>query len=670
MHSLNVLDYVIILTYMALSCCAGLLMARKASSSMEQYFLGGRSLPWWMLGVAGMANWFDLTGTMIITSFLYMLGPRGLYVEFRGGAVLVLAFLLCYAGKWHRRSGCMTSAEWMTYRFGAGKAAEGVRLLQAVVGVISAMMLLAYLIRGASLFMGMFFPYPPMLTTIILVSVTTLYTLSSGFYGVVMTDMVQGCIILISCFVISFMAWHMVPSVQSLQATALSVTGNANWTDSALPVHTTMPPGYEAYQPLMMIAMFYLVRNILGGMGVGAESRYFGARDDRECGLQSLLNGIMVMFRWPLMIGFAVMGIYLVHNTYPDQSVIQKSAALVHQYYPAITEADWHSLTSSILNAPGKQPAALIQGLHSILGDNWRGKLPLIGFRGDINPEQILPAVLMNQVPSGLKGMLVVAMFAAMMSANNGIVNTASALFVKDIYQNFMRPVAKTRELIFASYASTLAVVAVGFWVGATASSINDLWGWLIMSFTAGGLAPALLRLYWWRCNATGMFGGILLGGIGALVQRLVDPHMPEMHQFLIMTALSFAGTIGGSYLSEPAPMEVLRNFYRTTRPFGLWKPLRDVFQGEERLAVEREHRNDIIAVPFTLLWQVTLFMLPMELVIKAYHGFFMTLPLFLVAVSGMYWFWWRVLPPSAPHEGEKIARRHEQETAEPVPSH
>ena len=105
MHSLSVLDYSIIVGYLALSLFAGVLMTRKASGSLEHYFLGGRSLPWYLLGIAGMAVWFDLTGTMIITSFLYLLGPRGLYIEFRGGAVLVLAFLLAYAGKWHRRSG-------------------------------------------------------------------------------------------------------------------------------------------------------------------------------------------------------------------------------------------------------------------------------------------------------------------------------------------------------------------------------------------------------------------------------------------------------------------------------------------------------------------------------------------------------------------------------------
>jgi hypothetical protein len=112
------------------------------------------------------------------------------------------------------------------------------------------------------------------------------------------------------------------------------------------------------------------------------------------------------------------------------------------------------------------------------------------------------------------------------------------------------------------------------------------------------------------------------------------------------MTALSFAGTIGGSLLSAPTEEPVLRHFYRTTRPFGWWKPLRGEFTGEARVALEREHRNDILTVPFALLWQVTLFLLPMELVIKAYSSFWMTLPLFLIGAGGLYGYWWRPLFP------------------------
>ena len=645
MHALSTVDYAIILGYLAISLVMGMIMTRKASSSLDHYFLGGHSLPWWLLGIAGMANWFDLTGTMIITSFLYMLGPRGLFIEFRGGAVLILAFLLCYAGKWHRRSGCMTGAEWMTYRFGAGKAAEGVRLLSAVMGIINTVMMLAYLIRGTSLFLGMFFPFPPLVTTLVLVTVTTLYTMSAGFYGVVLTDLVQGIIVMFSCAVISFMAWHMVPDAAHLAATAKAVTGNPDWINSHPAWHTPMPAGYEAYESLIMVAALYLLRNVLFGLGAGAEPRYFGARNDRECGLQSLLQGVMVMFRWPLMIGFAVMGIYFVHSVFPDTSVTHQVSDLIHASYPKTTAPFWHDLTASIINSTSSYPADLVNKIQALMGPDWRGKLPLVGFNGTVNPEQILPAVLLNQLPIGLKGLVVVAMFAAMMSCKNGMVNQASAFFVKDIYQNFLRPKAQNRELILASYASTLAIVIIGFYYGVTATSINNLWGWIIMGFGAGGLA-SLLRFYWWRCNAFGIFGGLLVGGVGAVVQRIMSPDMLEWKQFFLMTALSFVGTIVGSLMTEPTPMENLRHFYRTTRPFGFWGPVEDQIQGEAHAAMRREHRNDILAVPFALLWQVTLFLLPMQLVIKCYSAFLYTLPLFLIGCAGMYQFWWKALPP------------------------
>lgn len=86
MQLMHTIDCAIIIGFLAITVVVGLYMTKKASSSLDHYFLGGRSIPWYLLGIAGMSNWFDMTGTMIITSFLYMLGPRGLFVEFRGGA--------------------------------------------------------------------------------------------------------------------------------------------------------------------------------------------------------------------------------------------------------------------------------------------------------------------------------------------------------------------------------------------------------------------------------------------------------------------------------------------------------------------------------------------------------------------------------------------------------
>ena len=90
-YYLNSIDYAIIGLYLAVLVVLGFHLKRRASAGLEQYLLGNRSMPWWMLGVSGVMDFWDLAGTMIIVSFLFLLGPRGLFIEFRGGAVLVLA---------------------------------------------------------------------------------------------------------------------------------------------------------------------------------------------------------------------------------------------------------------------------------------------------------------------------------------------------------------------------------------------------------------------------------------------------------------------------------------------------------------------------------------------------------------------------------------------------
>jgi len=663
MPSLNFIDSSIIVIYLIITMGVGLIMTRKASQSLDNYYLGGRSLPWYMLGMAGMANWFDLTGTMIITSFLYMLGPKGLFIEFRGGAVLILAFLICYTGKWHRRSGCMTGAEWIAYRFGTGTEAKWMRFFKAFMTVVATVGMLAYLIRGTSLFVGMFIPMSPVMVTAGIVAFCTLYTMMAGFYGVVLTDLVQGAIVLIACVVVSVIAFNLVPSMDALAEVALSVTGNSTWTSSMPKWQTEMPAGYEMYQSLILFAAFYLMRNIIGGMGTGDESRYFGAKSDRDCALQSMLQGVTVAFRWPMMMGFAILGLFLVDQLLPTGNKSMEATAIVKTYHPDIEQGFWHELTTGIINSPEAYDPAMVQGLENTLGEEWQKRLPIVGYNGSVNPEQILPAVLLNSIPTGLRGLLIVAMLAAMMSTLTGEVNKTSAQVVKDIYQNSLRPKAKNRELILVAYISTAAIVAGSFWMGISAKSINSLWGWIIMSLTAGGLAPYVLRLYWWRCNAWGQIGGTVLGGIGAVTQRIIAPEMSELYQFGLMTGLSFAGTIGFSYMTAPTPMPILRNFYRTTRPFGWWGPLKANTEPGLLKKWQAEHRNDIISVPFVMTAQVTIFLMPMQIMIKSYSAFFMTLPIFIFAVVGTYWFWWRNLPPKSDpgtDRADPLAQIHE----------
>lgn len=644
---LSTLDYFVIVGFLVAIVSVGMIMSRKASKNLESYFLGGRNLPWYMLGITGMSGWFDLTGTMIITSFLYMLGPLGLYVEFRGGAVLVLAFMLAYTGKWHRRSGCMTGAEWATYRFGTGFSAELLRLVSALMGLVTTIGALAYLVRGATLFLGLIFPVDPVLMTFGLLGIAALYTVMAGFYGVVLTDLVQGAIMIAGCIVISIIAWQHVPDASALSSVAHKVTGNSNWTASAPAWHVDMPKGYEAYQSLIVAALFYLLRNVLGGMGSGSESRFFAAKNSREASMQCLLQGFTVMFRWPLMISLAILGLLLVARILPDRDVGVQVAQIIREAKPNLTPGAWHAYTGQIAHHPESAPPEVVSRITSLLGSNWQAGLLLIGPQGAVNPELILPAVLLHSLISGLRGILIVSLIAAMMGALSGTVNGASALFVRDIYQNFLRPKAGNRELILMAYLSSAAIIVVSFTFGLAAPNINDLWSWLIMGLTAGALGPALLRLYWWRANAWGMATGIFVGGLAAILQRVLLPQMSEWWQFTTMTVISFGSSILASLLTAETPRGVVEYFYRTTRPFGFWKPFWQALPEHERSAWRREHRNDIIATGVTLVWQVCLFLLPMQLLTRNSSGFFCTLPIFILACLGLYFFWWKNLPSS-----------------------
>jgi SSS family solute:Na+ symporter len=233
-----------------------------------------------------------------------------------------------------------------------------------------------------------------------------------------------------------------------------------------------------------------------------------------------------------------------------------------------------------------------------------------------------------------------------MMGSLSGMVNGASAMFVRDIYQNFLRPSCEQRELISASHLSSAVIVLIGFGVGLAATSINELWSWLMMGLTAGSLGPGLLRLYWWRTTAIGMATGLLAGGAAALCQRYFNPGMGEGMQFILMTLVSLGFGVVGSLLSKPTPESIVSHFYETTKPFGFWAPFRRRLSETTRKARTKEHRNDFLSAWIALVWQVCLFMIPMQFLTRNWVGLGFTVPLITLMSVGLYFFWWRCLPP------------------------
>ncbi|MBM3311507.1 MAG: sodium:solute symporter [Candidatus Aminicenantes bacterium] len=638
-------DYAVFALYFAVLIGIGAYFRKRASRSLEHYLLAGRRMPWWALGLSQMSFWFDMTGTMIITSFLFLLGPRGIYVEFRGGACLVLSFIMLWTAKWHRRSGVMTGAEWMIYRFGRDRWAHFARLTSMASNVILNLGLLAYSFKGAGLFLSMFLPLQPWVCALVMMVATAVYTIEAGFYGVIATDLFQTACIWLGVVLMVVAAVGQISGIADIGALAASVTGNPRWTTSLPQARTPMPAGYEGYSWLTMMMLFYFGKSVVQGLGTGADPRYFGARNDRECGLLSFTAGWSMMLRWPLMMSFVVMGLVLVNGLFPDQGVLVQAADLVKAHAGAVPANEWPELMSRLANHPEAFSPALTSGLAGLLGPDWASKLSFLSAHGTVDPERILPGVLLHSVPAGLRGLILVALMAAAMSTFNAITNASTGFLTRDLYQGYLRPKASDRELIYASYAFGILVNAAGFAMAYSTESINDIWGWITMGLVGGLTVPTVLRLYWWRFNAGGFALGTLSGLTAALLQRTFIPQMPEPRQFAYVSLVGLVGSIAGTFLTPKTSAGVVENFYKTTRPFGFWKPLRGSVPADVAAAMAREHKFDLLSLPFALAWQFTMLMLPMQLMIREWRAAAVSGSVLVAALAGLYVFWYKKLP-------------------------
>ena len=638
-------DYILMGIYIAVLLGIGIALKKKASASLADYVIGGKKLPWWAMGISGMAQFLDLAGTALIVSFLFMLGPRGLFIEFRGGAVLILAFMMLWAGKWHRRSGCMTNAEWNLFRFGNRWEAHFARILSVAGAFFNNVSLMAYLIYGTGIFLAMFLPFEPWQCAAVMIGAATIYTMLAGFYGVILTDIFQSAIIIVAVVCISFISFNLITDTQVFYETATKVSGNTEWTSWYPQWETTMPQGYEAYTHLIIIMFLYLMRNIYFGMGAGGEPRYFGAKSDKECGKLTFLWTILMSVRWPMMMGLAVMGIFLVDNFYPNPETTDQATAIIREAFPEATDRNWSNIVSQVANNPEAHDPAMIGQLQTLLGDeNWNQKVQLLGYHGGVNPEKVLPATLINSVGVGLRGLLVIAFVAASLSTFSSYVNQITGLVVNDVYLGYVRKKAKTKELIYVSWLTVLALVGLAFWFSTTLSSINEIWGWFIMGIGSALMVPITLRFYWWRFNGGGLAWGTLTGLSGAIIQRLFFPEMNEFQTFGIALVAGFSGCIIGTYFSRPTDQKVLENFYRKTRPFGLWGPLKHTLNEEEQKVVKQEHFRDIISVPFALIFQVGIFLAPMLFIIHNFEGFWAVTAITSIGFAGLWYFWLRHL--------------------------
>ena len=591
---MNTIDLIIIIVYLFSIVVVGLLVQKKASKDIDSYFLGNRKLPWWVLGASGMASNTDIAGTMINTAFIYALGTKGFFIEIRGGVTLIMAFLMVFMGKWNRRSQVMTQAEWMHFRFGKDKEGDIARVIAAIASIIMTIAMVTYFVIGAGKFVGEFLGIEPIFASLIMVVLAMIYTVASGLYGVVWTDVFQGVFIFFVILYISGIAMTTVNLPDEFLVSVPMMDGSfqtikttlIEWTRITPPIEMHMPEGstFEIYNLFGIAIMFYLFKVTLeGASGAGGYmlQRYFAAQSDREAGILSLFWTSLLAFRWPLIASFAMLGIH--HGLNPEYGVIA-------------------------------------------------------------DPELVLPTVIKYYIPSGIKGLLIAGLMAAAMSTFDSTVNAGAAYWVKDLYQTYLRPNASQKDLMFQGRIASLVIVSLALIFSLTIKNINEIWGWITMGIGAGMFIPQVIRWYWWRFNGYGFALGTGFGMIAAVLTKVFSGPIPEYSSFLIASGSSLVGCIIGTYFTSATDEEVLFNFYKVTRPFGFWNNVRKKISPDILKKINEENKRDIIATFFAVPWQVVLFLCSMMIVLKQWNNFLNLFILLIILSAGLYWFWFRHL--------------------------
>ena len=592
---MTILDYTIVIVYLIAMISIGVYFQRKASSGINSYFLGDRGIPWWALGASGMSSNLDVSGTMINTAFIFALGAAGFFIEIRGGVTLIMAFLMIFQGKWNRRAQVMTLAEWMHFRFGKERQGDVARLIAAFSIIIVTIAMLTYFAIGSGKFIGEFLGIPSFWglssefwAATLMIFLAMIYTVASGLYGVVWTDVFQGTLIFGTIVYICLLAFFKFDLPEVFQVSvplrdggfmAIETTREA-WTNMWPSWNLDMPAesAYSIYNLFGIVILFYLIKVTIEGSGGTSQymiQRFFASRSDRESGLLSLFWTFLLAFRWPFIAAIAIMGVVL----------------------------------------------------------------------GNIqDPEVVLPVVINELVPVGVKGLLVAGLMAAAMSTFDSTVNAGAAYWVKDIYQTYLNPKATERQMLLHGRISSIIIVLLGLLFTLAIRNINEIWGWITSSLGAGLLIPTLARWYWWRMNGYGFAAGTVAGMGAAVIQRILLPDIPEYFAFVIATVSSLLGMIIGTYVSEPTGEKTLLEFYKRTRPFGLWGPIRKQLAPDTLQKINQENRRDILSTFFAVPWQIVLFLTGMSIIFKRWDEFFWLALLLTFLSVGLYFNWYRHL--------------------------
>lgn len=569
---LGTLDISIIVGYFVVTILLGLYFTRMASKNIDSYFLGGRSMPWYVLSVSNASGMFDVSGTMWLVSIMFVYGVKAIWFPWLWPFFNQI-FMMVFLSVWLRRSNVLTGAEWITTRFGNGKGAKQSHIIVVVFALVSVVGFLGYAFVGIGKFAQIFLPWDLSANTyaVILMVGTGIYVILGGLFSVVATDVLQFFIMTITSIVIAVIAMNMVsPEAiaevipENWDSSLFSWKMDLDWTGYMDSVNKRIDNDgitmFGAFVMMMLFKGFFI--SMAGPIPSHDMQRILSNKTAKNAAMMSGLNSVaMLLPRFLLVASLTVLALVFFNKE---------------------------------LNA---------------MGDN-------------LDFEMILPYAIGNFIPVGLKGFIIAGLLAAFMSTISSFINVAPAYVVNDIYKKYINPSASSKKLVYLSYAASTLFLAIGIGFGFIVENIDSITQWIVTALWAGYAAPNMLKWYWWRFNGHGFFWGMFAGLASAMLMPLFLPDFAPIYHFPFIFAISVAASFIASLVTPPEKEEVTINFYKNVRPWGFWKPIYDkVMITDPDFEKNTNFKRDMFNVAVGIIWQLSLIAFPVYLVLQNFQS-------------------------------------------------
>lgn len=256
--------------------------------------------------------------------------------------------------------------------------------------------------------------------------------------------------------------------------------------------------------------------------------------------------------------------------------------------------------------------------------------------------EKLLPAAINSFLPAGILGLVLTGLLGAFMGTFSGTLNAAQAYIVNDVYLKYMSPNAGARNVMRANYLSGVIVVAIGVALGFFAKDVNSILQWIVGALWGGYIAANVLKWYWWRFNANGFFWGMASGILAALAFPSILPDVLPLYAWPLLFVISMAGCFIGTFTAPPTEEAVLKQFYKTVKPWGFWKPIRLKVMAEDPAFIpNRNFRIDMFNVVLGIIGQCCLTILPMYIVLWLKLPLLITVAILFVIILILKRTWW-----------------------------